>query len=498
MRELRAQSWRKAQTLGGLGRSARALMPAPLKSAARWLYVKTPYSWRAGATFRRTSALLERSRRWGKDRILEYQMGRLKDVVLHAAANVPGYGRRFAEYGVTPSTIKTLEDIRKLPCLTKDDLRTNPEWYVARNIPRERLQHVTSGGTTGAPVGFCHVRGYNEAVADAFKLSMWKRIGYSPALRAIDLTSTLEGNPAVPCARRNVLYVSIACLDADRFPSYAQTVRKFRPRFIIGFPSSVAMFAQLLRDSGTDGLDIKGVITASEVLYEHQRRYISERLGCRVLDWYGLAEYCGFASGCEGSDHYHFCPEAGYVELLDSDGLPVEKEGEEGEIVLTGFHNWATPFIRYRTGDRGLLGKGACKACGRSHTLLERISGRLQEYLVAGNGRLVPNTALNLHSSVFDEVLCYQFYQDTPGEIVLSIVRKPSYDPAQTDLIRRTIEQRLGRKTALHIRFVDQIGKTGRGKHRFIVQKLPIEKAPGGPCGQGRDTPAISVTLEAT
>ena len=308
---------------------------------------------------------------------------------------------------------------------------------------------------------------------------MWKRIGYTPRCRALDLTASLGDRPLQHSADKNLLYVSISSLDHESFPSYVDAIGKFRPRFVIGFPSTVTLFAQLVKDYRVSGLQIQGVITASEVFYETQRRYVADILGCRILDWYGLAEYAGFASGCEHSDQYHFFPEAGYMELLDALGSPVTEEGKEGEIVLTGFYNWATPFIRYRTGDRATLGKRRCSACGRSYPLVERISGRIQEYLVARNGRLIPNTALNLHSGIFDDVLCYQFYQDAPGKIVLNVVRKPSYESWRTEHMRGEIQRKLGNEVELHIRFVEDIPKTNRGKHRFILQRLPITGSGG-------------------
>lgn len=470
------ETWHQEDALSRLDQAARTLIPAPIKSAVRRLYVKTPYSWRAGPSFRRTYGLLEQSQWWTEERIHDHQLTRLKEVLRHARKNVPGYGARFAEYGVDENAITSLDDIRRFPCLTKDDLRDNHDLYLARNIPQEHLQYVTSGGTTGTPTGFYHISRYNDGVADAFKLIMWKRIGYTPRCRALDLTASLGDGPLQYSAHRNLLYVSISSLDHESFPSYVDTIRSFRPQFVMGFPSTVTLFAQLVKDYGVSDMNVQGVITASEVFYETQRRYVTDILGCRTLDWYGMAEYAGFASRCEHSEQYHFSPEAGCMELLDAQGAPVTEEGKEGEIVLTGFYNWATPFIRYRTGDRAILGKRRCSACGRCYPLVERISGRMQEFLVARNGRLIPNTALNLHSDIFDDVLCYQFYQDTPGEIVLSIVRKPSYEVRRTECIRGEIERKLGDGTWLCIRFVEDIPKTSRGKHRFIVQKLPIKE----------------------
>ena len=475
--ELTRKAWHRQDILSMLKYSARTYVPTRFKRTLKWLHSEMPYSWRAGPFFRSTCGLLRESQWWAEERIQQYQLARLKEVVRHAGKNVPGYAAKFAEHEVGPGSIATLDDIRRFPCLTKDDLRANRELYVARNVPKERLQYVTSGGTTGAPAGFYHISQYNEDIARAFRLTMWRRICYTPRYRALDLTASFEGAPTEYYRDRNLLYVSISSLGHQHFSSYVDAIRRFRPQFIIGFPSTVTLFAQLVRDYNVSDLHIRAVITASEVLYEPQRRYVSEILGCRILDWYGLAELAGFASGCEHSNEYHFSPEAGYMELLDAHGSPIREEGKEGEIVLTGFYNWATPFIRYRTGDRAILGSRRCDLCGRNYPLLRRIAGRTQEFLVAQNGRLIPNTALNVHSDILDDVLCYQFYQDSPGEVVLNIVRNRSYESQRTEYIRREIQRKLGDDVKLHIRFVEDIPRTSRGKHKFIVQELPLRRS---------------------
>jgi phenylacetate-CoA ligase len=430
-----------------------------------------------GSAFRSTSALLEISQWWSKERIAAYQLERLREVVSNAAKNVPGYRLKFAEHGVGPESIGTLDDIRRFPCLTKQDLRDAPELYVTEAIPRERLHYVTSGGTTGTPTGFYHISEYNDNIAAAFRLMMWKRIGYSPRLRAVDLTGSFGGGPLHYYPDRNLLCVSISALDCQRFPSYADDIRAFRPQFLIGFPSTVALLAQLVKHFRLSSLQLRGIIVSSEVMYEGQRRVLSEVFGGRILQWYGLAEYAGFASGCEQSDEYHFFPESCYLELLDAQGLPVTAEGGEGEIVLTGFHNVATPFIRYRTGDRAVLGASCCRWCGRNYPTLREISGRIQEFLVARSGRLIPSSALNVHDGLFDEVWSYQFCQDTPGKVVLNVLGKHSYSSSTTERIRRFMLEKLGGDIELELCFPKEIPRTPRGKHAFIVQKLQL---PGG------------------
>jgi phenylacetate-CoA ligase len=455
-----------------LGRAARRLVPAGLKQPLRRIYRNLPYWWRAGQTLRTTYAFLKDSEFWDRDRLLDYQYRQLVGLIRHVSVNVPAYRKAFALLRIDHTDITSIDSIRRFPALTKDALRCRPDEFVAEDIPASHLQYVMSGGTTGKPVGFCHIRTYNDEVAAAYRLIMWERAGYRPGNRVLDITASFDGDSFQYAPESKTLFLSISALEGRGFKTVKETVASFRPEFILGFPSTVTLLAQLSRSHRMSMDALRAVITSSEVMYESQRRYILDAFPCRILSWYGMAEYAGFASGCEYCDEYHFFPQAGLLELLDDDGRPISEEGGEGEIVITGFHNLATPFIRYRTGDRGVMGGSGCAKCGRNYPIIKMISGRTQEYLVAGNGRLIPNSALNIHSNTFDDVRTYQFYQDTPGRVRLDIVTNPSSGAGRLRHIKETMLAKMGPGVDLEVRVVRDIPRTPRGKHRFIVQHL--------------------------
>jgi len=278
-------------------------------------------------------------------------------------------------------------------------------------------------------------------------------------------------------ASQNIFYISIAALESGKFAQYKKSLEDLRPEFIIGFPSTVASLARLMQDAGAALPTVRGIIIASEVLYEDQRDLLKAMFGVPVLQWYGMGEYAGFASGCEHSEDYHFFPQLGILELIDAQGQPLHEEGQEGEIVLTGFYNWATPFIRYRTGDRGRWGPASCPQCRRPYPLLRQITGRLREFLVADDGRQIPNSALNFHNNLFEHILCYQFYQDVPGRVTLKLVKSASVGETQVEAIRAAVSSKLGEGVTLEVCFVEDIPRTPRGKHKFIEQKIKPQEA---------------------
>lgn len=458
--------------LGRLLRTGRALLPSGLKSRMRWVYAGLPQSWRMSSRYRALEAMLRESQHWDAARMEEFQLGELRKAVRHARDHVPAYAERFAAYGVGPDSIVALDDLARFPFLEKEDLRGDPRRFLARGIEPDRLQLVTSGGTTGAPTSFYHLAQYNEEVTRAFRLALWARIGFSFRRRILDLTASF-GEPFGYVPERRSLYVSIAHLHERQLPAILERVRRFRPEYILGLPSTATLLAQLLREAGeARSIPLQGVVVGSEVLYPWQRELLRETFGGRVLSWYGMGEGAGFAAGCEHSDEFHFSPEAGVMELVDDAGRPVRQEGAEGEIVLTGFHTLATPFIRFRTGDRGVLGARSCALCGRPYPLLREISGRTQEYLVGLRGTRVPNSALNVHSTLFEGIRAYQFYQSTPGRVVLRMVPTAAYRRERDAVILEQMRRQLGPDFELELELRDEIPRTARGKHKFIVQEL--------------------------
>ena len=188
----------------------------------------------------------------------------------------------------------------------------------------------------------------------------------------------------------NSLSLSVYHLTGETLDSYLAWIERFRPAFFHVYPSSMYEFARLLYERGRDlrHLGLRGVLAGSENLYAFQRQAIEAITGARVYSWYGHAEGAAIAFECEQSPEYHFVPIYGYVEFLDLLGRPTAQDGETVEIVASGFLNRASPFLRYRTMDHGVLSSSPC-ACGRSFPRLRRIEGRLQELIVSSGGRLI-------------------------------------------------------------------------------------------------------------
>jgi phenylacetate-CoA ligase len=175
---------------------------------------------------------------------------------------------------------------------------------------------------------------------------------------------------------------------------------------------------------------------------------------------------------CEKRNEYHIFPEYGITEIIRPDGKQVTREGELGEIIGTGFYNYAMPFIRYKTSDIAVWTNEKCD-CGREYSLLKRIEGRLQDFVVSQKGHLIPMTTIPY--SFVNNVKQFQFYQDTPGEVTLRVVRMSTYTKKDSEYILGILSEEMGESIEFCIEFVDNIERTKGEKYMYLIQKLPVE-----------------------
>jgi phenylacetate-CoA ligase len=410
---------------------------------------------------------------WSAEQIAEYQQGELKRVVRLGYDHTTGYRSLFDRAGVGPETISSLDDIRAFPVVDKETIRSRVADFTTACHDRE---YVTTGGSTGIPFGFYRDR---RAFARelASKAHQYHRIGW----REGDPQLVLRGLPIKTddhtqfVSEFNELRCSSYHLVPEWMELFCRKAWEYRPEWLRCYPSSGYLFAKWLRRSGARFPPLKGVLCASENLYDYQRELLREVFRARVFSHYGHYELAVLAGFCETEDTYHVLPHYGLAELVDPSGRRIDVPGQVGEIVGTSFIMSATPFIRYRTRDFARLAGVGCRECGRPYQVWDRIEGRLQEFIVTRGNRLISMTAVNFHDDIFDHIRQFQFHQRERGVVTFRYV--PGIECAGhhvTDMKGRLMAK-LGEDVDLHMEAVEDIPPTGRGKHRFLVQELDLE-----------------------
>lgn len=415
---------------------------------------------------------LGEAERWDKERIRDYQLSEIRRITSLAYENTAGYKKLFDSAGVHPAKISATDDLGNFPFLTKQMIRDGLEDYSVE-VPNR--YYVTTGGSSGVPVGM-----YRDPVSFAKELAskahQYYRVGWREGDRQIVFRglsiNTADHIEFVP--EFNELRCSTYDFTPEVLEQYIWKAAEYSPEWIRCYPSAGFMLATFLRDTRSTFPKIKGILCASEMLFDFQKALMQEVFDCRIFSHYGHYELAALAGFCEFTDDYHVLPEYGFVELIDDHGKPVTKAGETGEIVATSFITTATPMIRYRTGDQAILKGRECKACGRPYQVWEKVVGRRQEMIVSRCGRLISTTMLNMHDDVYDHIKQYQFFQNEAGRVSFRYVPRTSLTDEITADIRRRLLVKLGDDIELEMLNVPQIQLTKRGKHRALVQELKL------------------------
>ncbi len=434
-------------------------------------YRRLPRRIRYGRAYGEFRELADEAPGWSESDIREYQLRELRRTLVNAASYCPFYTRSFAKAGFRPDAMLSLDDFVGCPSLTKSDIQRHFDELTSTGIADSQKLYITTGGSTGVPVGFHLQKGVSRPKEQAFLEANWRRAGYFDKARLALIRghvtdSQARGNIIAYDATRDWLMLSSYHLTDERIPEYLEALEQFEPDFLNIYPSSALQLAEYLqRHDQRWRTPLTGVLCGSEQLTLSQKRLLEGVFQCRVLRWYGHAERVVLA--CEGaqSELAYFWPHYGYVEFgePDEDGLR--------EVIGTMFHNMAMPLVRYRTGDFVRLAKPDARR-EFAWPAVEEVAGRGQEFLVTGTGRRISLTAFNMHDDIFDGLYAVQFFQPEPGVAEFRYIPSPEFHSSRLAQIESGILRKLGDDFRLVMRQVAEVEKTPRGKHSWLISKL--------------------------
>lgn len=328
-----------------------------------------------------------------REQLRALQLDRLKKTVDKVYARVPFYREKLQALGVGPESINSLDDIRRLPFTTKEDLR-NSYPYGMLAEPLSQIARVqASSGTTGKPVcdGYTHndlamwaecvARGLTGAGADEHAV-IHNAYGYGLFTGGIGIHGGAERMGA-----------SVIPMSSGNTARQIMLMQDFKATHLTCTPSYASYLGEAFRDAGIDmaALPLKAGIFGAEPWSENMRKTIEESLAIKAFDIYGMCEICGpgVAIECEEQDGLHFWEDFFYFEIVDPNtGEPVP-DGEEGELVITTLAKEGMPLLRYRTHDLTHIVDEPCR-CGRTHRRIARLSGRTDDMMVIRGVNVFP------------------------------------------------------------------------------------------------------------
>lgn len=322
----------------------------------------------------------------------QFQVERLKKTV-EIAMGSNFYAPILKERNITPENIKSVEDIRRFPFTTKNDLRENYPFGLA-SVPLNKVVRLhSSSGTTGNPTVILHSQRDIEQWADAMARSM-----YTIGLRSSDIIQNTSGY-GMFTGGLGIQYASER-LGALTVPAGAGNSKR-HVKFIMDFgttalhciPSYATRLAAAFQEEGINPADttVHTLIIGAEPHSDAQRKRIEEIWGAKAYNNFGMSEMCGpgVAIECQEQNGLHIWEDNYIVEIVDPVTLEPVADGEVGELVLTTLNREAMPLFRYRTRDLTRFLPGDCP-CGRTHRRLARFQGRSDDMIIVKGVNIFP------------------------------------------------------------------------------------------------------------
>ncbi len=407
------------------------------------------------------------------------QLEKLQRLVQHAYVHVPYYRGAMKAAGVRPQDLATLEDIARLPMLSKDNVRQNLYFGLfADDHRKKQMLKISTSGSTGEPF---------TTYADRHQLE----VRFASTLRGLEWTGWRFGDPQarlwhqtlgmtkLQALRERVdavfmrrLFIPAFEIDSENIESLIGAVRRHRPVLVDGYAESLNFLASYVREGGRPGFSPKAIMSSAQALPDNVREIIEEGFNTTVYDKYGAREFSGIAYQCGHSRDHHISDESYIVELLVDD-RPA-KPGEIGEVVITDLNNFSVPLIRYRIGDLAVAVEGSetCP-CGRQLSRIGRIEGRTQAIVHCANGTWLPGSFFMHFFKDYEHVIrFFQIRQERVGAFVLKIVKNRRFTDSEFDQIMRELRRFVGDDTHIDVDFCQSIPLLATGKRSPVVSTV--------------------------
>jgi phenylacetate-CoA ligase len=396
------------------------------------------------------------------------QLGRLQQVLKHAYETVPFYRQAWDEAGVHPQDLKSLDDLKQFPIVTKQHVRTREAEFLSHSFDVKQLIVKRTSGSTGVPLTVrIDEAGKQWKAACTIRADQWS--GYRLGQRV----AKVWGNPEYKHfgwkgRLRNLLldratYLDTLDMDDGAIRGFVNAVRRKRPGLLFGHAHSLYLLAKRLKNDGVTDVRPNGIISTAMPLHAWQRTVMEDVFGVSPTNRYGCEEVSLIACECEKHRGLHINADSVYVE--------VEKD-KTGNLLITDLSNFAMPLIRYRIGDVATLSNRQCE-CGRGLPLLESIEGREADFVVTPSGRMISGISLTenfaLHIRGAAQV---QVIQETVHHLRIRLVTDDTFTNDSERAITKLVNETFGIGVRHDIERVDAIPQEPSGKYRFCISKV--------------------------
>jgi len=411
-----------------------------------------------------------RKNQWLKPSELEeIQRRKLKRIIKHAYENVKYYRKLFDSVGVKPEDIRTVEDLCKIPILTKSQLQNLPKDEItAQNFEKKRFVTERTSGSTGMPLDIILTEKEKE-----FFYILRTRAHIENGLRLKDKKVAIWSIPHVGTSKYWFQHLGIMRREFvyfhDKKSDPLKAIHKANPEIISSVPSIFKLLATEVKKRKNIHIAPRAIYSHGEMLEQETRDLVESTFNVKMFDYYGSVESGLIGWECSEHKNFHLNIDTTVVEFI-KDGTSV-KPGEKGELICTNLHSFAMPLIRYNIGDIGIPSDKQCP-CGRGLPLMERLEGRSEDIIKLPNGTMiVPTTFYRIMQNITG-IKQYKITQEKKDKLIIYLVKGNDFEQSIPGQIRASVNKVLQEEIYIIIAVVDSIPEDSSRKHRSVLSKV--------------------------
>jgi phenylacetate-CoA ligase len=401
------------------------------------------------------------------ERVIAMQNRKLRKIVEHAYQEVPYYKEVFNARNLHPSDIKKKEDLSKLPILTKKIVKENyPEKILAKNKDTKKSSIRQTSGSSGNILEVA----LDLSVTYQYHLQQFRQlvdIGYIPTDKAAYVryspSVTRVFSQKIGLFRRDFVDLTLKPRDQIR------ELLKIRPNIINAYPSVLYLLAKSISIEEAHFLNLKFILSNSELLYDYMRDTIEKKFNCKVYNDYSCLEFSAIGFECR-RQNLHIVSDNVIIEIIGEDGkiLPFDCDGK---IIVTALNNFIMPFIRYEIGDLGMINSEKC-ICGRGFPIFKSLVGRRDDFLTMPNGSLLDPQSAVFQVESAPHILEFQILQNNIEFLEVNVVIEKECDQKVTmEAVRSNLYSVIPRDIEVNVNVVDKIRRGSTGKLRSVCSK---------------------------
>lgn len=431
-------------------------------------YVKLPILRTLGRKFYIYYKELKKTQYYSLKKLENLQFKKFKKLLDIAYNNVDFYKELYDSKNINPSDIKSINDITKLPIITKSDLKkAYPDQTINKSIKNKKIILNSTSGSTGKPFEFA-LDNYKKDRIEALKMRNFEFIGYGYGRKYYSLWGFSPADKLISKLYKKFILkrslLDCTNLNDETKEKYSRILLNNPHTYLEGYASGLVILAKYMKSKGYKA-KLCGVTSSAESLLPLHRKLLENVYSANIFNRYGTREFGDIAIECQKHIGLHINMESFIVEIVNKNG-EICSTGEKGSIIVTDLDNYVMPFIRYNLEDTSLILDKKC-TCGRHSIILSEPEGRIVDTIVTPEGKHLSFGFFVLtfeDSPIIDQ---FQIIQLNAEELELKIIKNPSFSEEKfKSLLKKVIKYCAPMK--VKVNYVEKIPIEKSGKMRIV------------------------------